>query len=263
MSVATRAIAETPYVAQAHRGTGGSHVAAYERMLARWAGDEPGTEATLFTHATAERVRAFQRSEAIKPTGSVGPATHQALTPWADERAALLLQREYRRRHPRVTARQVVVSAAMLALQKRGTLVYSGRNRPTVDRRWQGIAEEITPPEVPEHADCSSLVTWCLWLARDLGAADPSDRDWVPGHTGSMQEAGTPVLLAEARPGSLFFYENERMGGHVAIMVERVRDVPFLVSFGFEGGPSYVRYDYRRRFLGRNDLTSIRDYIAD
>lgn len=263
MSTATRAIADAPYVAHAYRGSSGSNVAAYERMLARWADEEPGGEGTAFTEATAERVRAFQRAREIKVTGSIGPATHAALLEWADERAALLLRREYRRRHPRTTAREVAVSAAMLALEKRGSIVYSGRNRATVGRRWQGIDEGITPPDVPQYADCSSLVTWCLWLARDLGAADPSNRDWAPGYTGSMQRTGRPVPLAEARPGSLFFYENERMRGHVAIMVERVRQVPFLVSFGFEGGPSYVRYDYRRRFLGRNDLTSIRDYIAD
>jgi cell wall-associated NlpC family hydrolase len=257
------AVSSRLYVSHAYEGSSGSHVAAYAEMLARWAGEEPGATETLFTHAMAARVRRFQQAEAIKATGSIGPATHAALLSWADEHSAGLLQREYQRRHPRTTAREVAVSAAMLALQHRGKLVYSGRNRPTVGRRWQGIEEEITPPDVPQYADCSSLVTWCLWLARDLGADDPSLRDWAPGHTGSMQRGGRPVTLAGARPGSLFFYENDRMGGHVAIMVERVRDIPFVVSFGFEGGPSYVRYDYRRRFLGWNDLASIRDYIAD
>lgn len=264
MSTASCATAEAPYVAHAYRGSSGSHVAAYERMLARWAGEELAEEREVFTAKTAARVRGFQQTETeLRPTGSIGPGTHEALLAWADDRAVRLLREEYERRHPGPTARQIVVSAALCALAKRGSLVYSGRNRATVRRRWQGIDEGIAPPEAPTYADCSSLATWCLWLARDLGAGDPSGRDWAPGNTASMERLGRNVTLEDARPGSLFFYANDRMGGHVAIMVERVRDTPFVVSFGFEGGPSYLRYDYRLRMLGRSDLTSVRDYIDD
>jgi cell wall-associated NlpC family hydrolase len=264
MNSASCATAEGPYVAHAYRGSSGSHVAAYERMLARWAGEEFEEAHAVFTATTAARVRAFQRAETeFRPTGSIGPGTHEALLAWADDRAVELLREEYERRHPRPSARQIVVSAALCALAKRGSLVYSGRNRATVRRRWQGIDEGIAPPEVPRYADCSSLATWCLWLARDLGAEDPSGGDWSPGSTVSMERLGREVELEHARPGSLFFYANDRTGGHVAIMVERVRNTPFLVSFGFEGGPSYLRYDYRLRLLGRNDLTSVRDYIED
>ena len=119
------------------------------------------------------------------------------------------------------------------------------------------------PPRVPDFADCSSLATWCLWTARAHGARDPSDRDWGPGSTWTMEPNGRPVTLAEARPGDLLFYANGQGEGHVAILVERVRDIPFVVSFGAEGGPEYVRWDYRRRRGGADELTSARAYVDE
>jgi hypothetical protein len=243
-------------------------------MLTRWeagAGDAvPDCESRTFDQLLAERVRVFQRwwaSERGEPllgaTGSIGPVTHHALLDWADEPARELLRREFALRHPCRSAREVVVEAALLALDSRGQIVYSGRNRETVGRRWQGIEDEVAPPEVPRYADCSSFATWCLWLAREFGAEDPSSREWAPGSTHTMEGHGRAVSIANARPGSLFFYFNEAWGGHVGVMVERVADIPMIVGFGREGGPAYVRYDYRVKTLGWNDLRSVKDYIRD
>lgn len=158
-------------------------------------------------------------------------------------------------------ARRLVVEASLLALGEQGRMVYSGRNRPTVERRWHAIDEGLTPPAVPRYADCSSLATWCLWVARDHGAHDPSEREWRPGSTHTMEPNGRVVDLDDALPGALLFYANSVAGRHVATLVERVADVPFVVSFGFEGGPDYAPWYYRRELFGHDDLTSVRDYI--
>lgn len=239
------------YIEQVHLGSVGPHVDAYRRMLARWSSSNE-IETGRFGPASVVLVREFQKAEvAVKPTGAIGPATHAALMKWADDTACVLLAEEYQRRHPTVTGRQVVVEAALLALTKRGAITYSGRGRETVGRRWEGIDDRMAPPDVPSFADCSSLATWCLWLARDHGATDPSARDWAPGSTTTMELHGRVVDVATAEPGAMFFYVN-----HVTVMVERVRGIPFVVSFGEEGGPSYLRHNYRP------DSTSIRDYFT-
>ncbi len=251
-----------PYIEHVHRGSAGAHVDGYRRMLARWA-ESRITETGPFGAASVALVRDFQRAEVpVTPTGAIGPATHAELVRWADDTACELLQGEYQRRHPQPSGRQIVAEAALLALTKRGTLTYSGRGRATVARRWEGIDNAVVPPDVPLFADCSSLSTWCLWLARDHGATDPSAREWTRGSTDTMELHGRAVDLDSAQPGDLFFYSGAEAGGHVTLMVERVRGVPFVVSFGSEGGPSYVRYDYRRALWGLDDLTSIRSYIT-
>jgi cell wall-associated NlpC family hydrolase len=76
-----------------------------------------------------------------------------------------------------------------------------------------------------------------------------------------MEPNGGAVELDDALPGALLFYANAVAGRHVAILVERVGGVPFVVSFGREGGPEYVRWDYRRELFGAHELTSVRDYM--
>jgi hypothetical protein len=76
-----------------------------------------------------------------------------------------------------------------------------------------------------------------------------------------MEPNGRVVDLEDALPGALVFYANSVVGRHVAIIADRVENVPFVVSFGSEGGPDYVRWDYRRELFGDDDLTSVREYI--
>jgi cell wall-associated NlpC family hydrolase len=259
-----------PYVAHVHVGEEGLHVQAYRRMLAAWsgAGDLPTPPAGAFTRDDAAQVRAFQQArsdrharEYLRPTGSIGPLTHLALSGWADDAACRLLQQERSRRG--TGARRLVADAALSVLARRRELVYSGPNRRTVGRRWQGIAEQLLPPDGPRYADCSSLATWCLWVAREHGARDPSQRDWAPGSTATMVGNGTSVGVDEAQPGALFFYAADSGARHVAIMAERVRGVPFVVSFGGEEGLAYLPWDYRRRRSGSDELTTVRDYIDE
>jgi hypothetical protein len=243
-----------PYVEHVVPGSDGLHVDGYRRMLG-------AVGAGTFDDEDADRVRAFQRDAGLRETGAIGPATHAALAAAADDGARALVLEEYARRHPATTARGLAVLASFAALDRRGRMVYSGPGRDTVARRWQGIEEELVPPAAPDHADCSSLATWCLWVGRAYGATDPSRRGWAPGSTATMEPHGRAVELDDAEPGALLFYARAGLGGHVAMLVERVRGIPFVVSFGAEGGPEYVRWDYRRARFGADDLTSVRDYV--
>jgi hypothetical protein len=243
-----------PYVEHVVAGSRGLHVDGYRRVLG--AG---GTGA--FGEADSGLVRRFQREAGLRETGAIGPATHTALAALADEEARRLVREEHARRHPRATARGLAVLASFAALDRRGEMVYSGPGRATVARRWQGIEEEIEPPASPEYADCSSLATWCLWVGRAHGSTDPSRRGWAPGSTATMEPHGRAVPLDDAPPGALLFYARDGLGGHVAMLVERVGGIPFVVSFGAEGGPEYVQWDYRRARFGADDLTSVRDYV--
>jgi hypothetical protein len=243
-----------PYVEHVVGGSEGLHVEGYRLMLG-------GSGSGPFGGADAALARAFQRDAGLRETGAVGPATHTALSARADDNARGLVREEYARRHPRPTARGLAVLASFAALDRRGSMAYSGPGRETVARRWQGIEEELMPPDAPDYADCSSLATWCLWVGRAYGATDPSRRSWAPGSTGTMEPHGRAVELDGAEPGALLFYARRGLGGHVAMLVERVRGIPFVVSFGAEGGPEYVRWDYRRARFGADDLTSVRDYV--
>lgn len=260
---------DCPYVEALHVGMTGQHVAAYQRMLHRfdpnlrpqWA--SPSEEQAFFGEPMKKQLQTFQgtwsqkhpNQKAIPPTGQLGPASHNALSQWADERSKFLLKQEYDRQHAQVTGRLVAVQAAQLALSHRGKMMYSGPGSNYIPKRWQGIQERLMPPNCPTYADCSSLASWCLWVARDQGAHDPSQNNWGWGTTLTMDPHGRQATAATAKPGSLFFYN--RPTTHVAIMVERVQGVPMLVSFGGQGGPSYVRYDYR------GDLSVIREYFDD
>jgi hypothetical protein len=258
-----------PYVEQLHVGLTGSHVAAYQRMLHRWNATvrpgwaTPSEAGAFFGDEMRGQVKAFQRAwsdahpagPGIPQTGFIGPVTHRALLEWADSRACFLLAREYDRRHPSLDGRELAVAAARMALEQRGRMIYSGPGTTHIPKRWQGIAAQLVPPACPTYADCSSLASWCLWVAREHGAADPSENGWSWGTTYSMVGHGRPLTVSTALPGSLFFY-NSPSPTHVAIMVERAKGLPFVCSFGSQGGPSYVRYDYR------SDVSAVRDYLA-
>lgn len=260
-----------PYVESLHVGMTGRHVAAYQRMLHRWNAEvrpnwaSPSEEDAYFGTPMREQVRIFQRAwsrhhpsaRRIPANGHIGPRTHKALVRHSDGRACLLLRKERQAQKEGVAARKIVVKAALKAYRDhQGKMIYSGPNTPqsVMAKRWEGIQKGIELPRVPKHADCSSLATWCLWNAREEGATDPSDPDdqsWSWGTTFSMEPNGKKVSVAEARPGDLVFYE-----GHVTVIVERSQGIPYVVSFGSQGGPYYERYNYR------NDVTSVKDYIS-
>jgi hypothetical protein len=265
--------ADAPFVRQAHIGSTGMHVAAYQRMLHRWNVHvrpywaSPSEAHAYFGDPMRKQVRQFQQAwsdahpgDRVEPTGLIGPRTHARLLPSADERARYLLRKAYDQEHPVVTGRQIVVDAALLALKHQGHMTYSGPHTSSIGRRWQGISEQIAPPSVPQYADCSSLCTWLLWLARDHGAHDPSADDWRYGDTETMIQHGTKRTVEAAQPGDMFHYYRPDWGGHVAVMVGRSQGVPWLVSFGQQGGPYYVRYDYRH-YHGRVDLRGVWSYV--
>ena len=258
-----------PYVEQLHVGLTGPHVAAYQRMLHRWNAAvrprwaTPDEEHGFFGDDMRDQVKSFQRAWSdehpdrphIPQTGYVGPVTHTALLEWADDRACFLLRKAHDRLHPTVGGRELAVAAARVALAQRGRMTYSGPGTTYIPKRWQGIASRLVPPACPTYADCSSLASWCLWVAREQGASDPSVNGWSWGTTYSMIGHGRPLTVSPALPGSLFFY-NSPSPTHVAIMVDRAQGVPFVCSFGSQGGPYYVRYDYR------SDVSAVRDYFA-
>lgn len=259
-----------PYVEQLHVGKTGRHVAAYQRMLHRWNaevrpyGASPSVEEGYFGEPMREQVRIFQRTwskrhpsaRRLPPNGHIGPRTHKALVRHADARACSLLRKEHEAQMG-AAARKIVVKAALKAYQDhQGKMIYSGPNTSAsvMAKRWEGIDKGIELPRVPKHADCSSLATWCLWNARERGATDPShpdDQTWTWGTTFSMEPNGKKVSVAKARPGDLVFYE-----GHVTIIVERSQGIPYVVTFGSQGGPYYEKYNYR------TDVTSVKDYIS-
>ena len=257
-----------PYVEQLHIGMTGLHVAAYQLMLHRWNphvrpyGAAPDEQHGYFGEPMRAQVKVFQRlwSEAhpkqkpIPQTGYIGPITHAALARSADSRACALLKQQYKLMHPKTTGRNRVAEAARHALGEKGRMIYSGPHTKTIARRWQGIQDRLMPPKVPKYADCSSLLTWCLWTARNQGAKDPSPQSgkpaWSWGTTFSMIPHGQRRKLSEVEAGDLIFYGEGSSPSHVAIVVDRMGGIPWVISFGQQGGPFYEAYNYRHDFFG-------------
>jgi cell wall-associated NlpC family hydrolase len=160
----------------------------------------------------------------------------------------------------RSAARKAARQAAMLGINHAKAIHYTqGRSR------WQGIADTryAAKGEFPNYSDCSAFATWCLWnglyvLYRQSDVVNGAN--WRAGYTGTMLQHGRRVgdirnillgdLVIYGRPGSV--------GSHVAIVVQT--GVPqghgvMVASHGSEGGPYYIRYNYR------SDIQSIRRYI--
>lgn len=160
-------------------------------------------------------------------------------------------------RHARKTfARDRAVQAAVLGLHHAPAIHY------TQDpRRWEGIADTRLSRrgEFPNYADCSAFVTWCLWNAlyvtyqiRDV----VNGAQWEAGYTGTMLSHGMVVeRIADMRRGDAVLYGSGPPGKHTAIIVGRHGDTPMVVSHGSEGGPYYLRWNYR------SDVMSVRRYI--
>jgi cell wall-associated NlpC family hydrolase len=130
--------------------------------------------------------------------------------------------------------------------------------------RWQGIqrTDYSGQGQYPNYADCSAFATWVLWNALKVrfGVKDiVNGADWLAGYTGTLLTHG--VLVAKGRAGKLdlsklvvgdlIIYGHGWPGTHVAIYVGG----GMVVSHGSEGGPYYVRYDYR------SDIMEARRYI--
>jgi hypothetical protein len=147
-------------------------------------------------------------------------------------------------REDRIRCRALVVEAALLGVRKRDQIHYTQGSK-----RWDGITHHRDPRrgEVPSHADCSSFLTWILWAALALVFHRPdrvNGHDWKAGYTGTMIQHGAKVPQGQHKlQGDLVFYGSPV--SHVAMVVERVNGVLMVVSHGSEGGPYYVRYNYR------------------
>jgi cell wall-associated NlpC family hydrolase len=171
----------------------------------------------------------------------------------ADAHARIILRRSQIKdaeavlaRHgtPKLTARERAVRAAMLGYQHRDAIHY------TQDAvlRWEGIHQGLRAYKgrFPQHADCSSYVTWCLWDALGGPQAGPdivNAANWKAGFTGTQLGHGHEVAMNRAQPGDLAFYGPSRSSiNHVTIVVAPGR----VVSHGQESGPLLLPLDYSR-----------------
>lgn len=157
----------------------------------------------------------------------------------------------------RIRARDLAVEAALLGVKHAPAIHYT-----QLGARWEGIAEghKAWRGEFPKNADCSSFATWCLWSGlHHYGARDTvNDQRWKAGFTGSMAGHGRRVSGPDAAlRGDLVLYGNPTGGdAHVTLVVGRDQGGRLMVvSHGSEGGPFYVRFDYR------TDIHSIRRYV--
>lgn len=157
----------------------------------------------------------------------------------------------------RIRARERAVQAALLAYHHRDQINYTqGSNR------WEGIAQKRNARlgQFPKNADCSAMVTWCLWnglhLGFQLGDVVNGAR-WTGGFTGTLLEHGKLVSdPAKILRGDVVIYGAGKPGKHTAIVVGRRKDgKPMVVSHGSQNGPFYLPYDYRR------DVMQVRRYI--
>jgi hypothetical protein len=152
----------------------------------------------------------------------------------------------------RVRARKIAVAAFRLAYQHAEDVHYT-----LSAARWQGIAQgaRYADGRYPVQADCSSMYTWVLWNAltsvAGMGYPDVANgAAWQSGYTGTLLAHGERVV--HRMPGDAVLYGSGWPGKHVAMIAE---DTDMVYSHGSEGGPYYVRWDYR------SDVMDVRRYI--
>ena len=157
----------------------------------------------------------------------------------------------------RIRCRDRVVQAAMLAYNHKRSLHYTKGSR-----RWNGIANHRSARrgQYPYYADCSSLVTWCLWNGLYLSFKKKdivNGAAWKAGFTGTLLNHGKRIAkVGNVLRGDVVLYWRPCTNGtHAAIVVKVVKGVPYVVSHGSESGPRYLRYNYR------SDVMQIRRYI--
>jgi len=141
--------------------------------------------------------------------------------------------------------RQGIVAAAMWAVNSKQYISYSQSAT-----RWSGINQRVCPySRVPPVADCSSFATWIYWSAFGNGGDFINGQNWSAGYTGTMGNHGTPVSLANARPGDLVLYGRAPYD-HVTLYVGNNQ----VVSYGQNGPALLIPINYRGDFVIRSYL---------
>lgn len=154
----------------------------------------------------------------------------------------------------RLRARALIVRAALVGWRNAEDIHYTQG-----DRRWDGIKlkKNALRGQYPNYADCSSFVTWLLWviLYNHYGLTNDiaNGTGWSWGWTGTLVKHGVQVKhRVNWRRGDLIFYGDPfGASGHVAIYI----GFGLVVSHGSEGGPYRIQWAYRR------DFHSCRRYI--
>jgi cell wall-associated NlpC family hydrolase len=117
-------------------------------------------------------------------------------------------------------------------------------------RRWSGITQKACPYQsVPSVTDCSAFVTWLYWSAFGNGKDFLNNQGWKAGYTGSMGSNGTPVSLAQARPGDVVLYGSHPYH-HATLYVGNNQ----VVSFGANGPAKLLPINYRGDYHVRSYL---------
>lgn len=141
--------------------------------------------------------------------------------------------------------RQCLMTAAKALYDQRVNEIYAG----DVNKRWDGIFDNVRPPSAPKYSDCSSAVSWIYWTCFGEGPDFINGEDWNDGYTGTLDQHGTKISLSQAQPGDLVFYGNPI--DHVAIYIGSGR----VISHGSDPVCNCdVNY--------RNDLAEVRRYIS-
>lgn len=154
----------------------------------------------------------------------------------------------------RLRARRYVKKAALEGLKRKGRMEYTWS-----PRRWDGIDHKRNglKGEAPLSADCSAFATWCLWtvLVHHFGLTKDivNGQSWKEGYTGTLTNHGRKIENRRNwRRGDLILYGDPYgPSGHVAVYI----GLGMVVSFGGQGGPYLLKWDYR------SDYHSTRRYI--
>ncbi len=147
-----------------------------------------------------------------------------------------------------------IVRAALVTVRRRQNIHYSQ----DMTLRWGGIRNKVRLPDVPVHADCSSLTTWLMHNGRihirgTAGEDVVNGTRWKSGYTGTQLTHGKRHRFGTRfwRPGlTLVFYGRPHDISHVAIYVGKDgAGRHMVVSHGSESGPHYVPYNYRSDYV--------------
>jgi cell wall-associated NlpC family hydrolase len=141
--------------------------------------------------------------------------------------------------------RQCLMVGAKALYDQRANEIYTG----DVNKRWDGIFDNIHPPSAPKYSDCSSAVSWIYWTCFGSGPDFINGQQWNDGYTGTLDQHGTKISLSQAQPGDLVFYGNPI--DHVAIYIGSDR----VISHGSDPVCNCpVNY--------RSDMAEVRTYLS-
>ena len=194
------------------------------------------------------QMRRWQKKHMQTPgDGSYGQRTHAAFVRRnAFDAYGAWLMKSAEWQTPEEKKRDCIVRTAIYSSAQRSQIGYTQG-----PARWSGIDRRIKPPNVPPLADCSSLSTWCYWVAdQEIGGVpDPNGLNWRSGFTGTMKMHGRKVT--NPKPGDLALY-GPGTGKHVTVYIGGGK----CVSHGTSSGPLVLPVRYR------SDLTEFRDYLG-